>query len=427
MGERSGLNPVVTFLGSRWAPLAALTAMNMFNYMDRYVLTALLPEVQSSLDISDLRAGFLATAFMVVYFVTSPLFGWFGDTGSRPRLLGMGVVLWSLATAVTGLATSFAGLFWARAAVGIGEAAYGSIAPSLITDLFKRSQHGRALSFFYLATPVGSALGYLLGGVFGARFGWRPTFFLVGMPGLFLAVLAFRMTDPVRPAGPWFTGWPQWQPKRSALAVRAAIAAHLRSMRLHLGSNRLYIGTVLGYTAYTFGLGGFAFWAPSFMMRERGFSQSNGMLVFGGITVVTGAIGTLTGGAVGDWLRRRTVKGYTWVNVFAVIVGGMNASLALWCDNNIGFLLSLGVAQMALFLVTGPVNALIVGSVSPAVRGTAMATSIFCIHLFGDAISPVLIGQLSDKAGLRHGMMLTPLAFAVAALIWATTLPHANK
>jgi sugar phosphate permease len=191
--------------------------------------------------------------------------------------------------------------------------------------------------------------------------------------------------------------------------------------------NRLWLGTVAGYTAYTFALGGFAFWAPSYMMRVRGFSQETGMLYFGGITVVTGVAGTLLGGFLGDLLRRYTVKGYTLLSVCAMILGAINATIALTSSSDTVFLVALILAQLCLFLNTGPVNALIVGSVPPHMRASAMASSIFCIHLFGDAISPVLIGWISDRTSLSTGMLVTPGVFLFAAALWATTLPRRRR
>ena len=179
-------------------PLALLTAMNILNYIDRYVITAMLPSIQRDLQLDDRQGGMLGTAFIVVYFLASPGFGWLGDRKRRPRLLAAGVGVWSLATASAGLAKSVAALFVARAAVGIGEAAYGTIAPALLADHFPKAVRGRIMSYFYLATPVGAALGYLLGGALGAAYGWRNTFYMVGLPGLVLAIAAWFMQDPPR-------------------------------------------------------------------------------------------------------------------------------------------------------------------------------------------------------------------------------------
>lgn len=408
-----------------WVLLLALTAMNLLNYVDRYVVTALLPELQVDLHLSDSQAGFLGTAFMVVYFMSSPLFGWLGDLGARPKILGWGVAFWSLATAAAGATQGFRSLLCARAAVGVGEAAYGSIAPSLITDWFPKPLHGRALALFYMATPVGSALGFILGGSIGAHWGWRPAFFIVGLPGLLLALVALGIRDPTRTHSAW-SRLPEMMRTSGKGAVGEVGRAALRTYR-ELWANRLYRGTVAGYTAYTFAIGGLAFWAPSYMMRVRGFSQETGMFYFGGITVVTGVIGTLLGSFLADALRRRTPKGYSILGVLAVAGGSINTLVCLSCDSNAVFLCALVAAQLCLFLNTGPVNALIVGSVPAHMRASAMATSIFCIHLFGDALSPVIIGAISDRTSLTTGMMLIPAGFVLSALIWATTLPKRRR
>ena len=388
--------------------LVALTTMNLLNYIDRYVVTVLLPNIQSELHLNDAQAGALGTAFIVVYFVVSPLFGYVGDRYRRPPWLAAGVGIWSLATAACALTRNATSLFIGRGIVGVGEAAYGTIAPSMLADATPKAQIGRTLSWFYLAIPVGSALGYLLGGVLGKQFGWRHAMLAVGVPGLLLAACALRLKDPQRR-----------HDGERALPLTQAYASLLR--------NRLYVGTVAGYTASTFALGGLAFWAPSYMIRVRHFPQDSGMLLYGGMTVVTGVMGTLIGGFVGDRLLTRVRKAYTWVNIIGALGGAFWCFVALAWQENEGFMVSLAIAQFFLFLNMGPVNALIVGCVSAHVRASAMALSIFSIHLLGDAFSPLLIGKLSDADGLETGMRMIPLAFIVAALIWATTLPQRRR
>jgi MFS family permease len=310
---------------------------------------------------------------------------------------------------------SLGGLIAARGLVGVGEAAYGNIGPALLADSFPKALRGRVLSIFFLATPVGAALGYLLGGVLGQRFGWRAAFLWVGLPGLALAVAAFFMPDPPRgafdaPEAPHPEG------RRGLLAVYRILA-----------QNRLYVGTVAGYIAYTFALGGLAFWMPSYMMRVRGFSQAEGMMTFGAISVGTGIVGTLIGGWLGDRLLRVTRKGYTWLSVGAVAVGAVAAYRALVTPSATEFLVTLILAQLALFLNFGPVNALIVNCVPASMRASAMAVSTFSIHLLGDAISPTLIGSVSDASDLQHGMLIVPAFFVVAGALWATTLPRRRR
>ena len=390
-----------------WMPLLALTSMNMLNYIDRYVITALLPNIQKDLGLSDGAGGMLGTAFMVVYFVVSPFFGWMGDRGKRPLWLAIGVGLWSLATAAAGFANSFVSLFIARASVGIGEAAYGTISPSLLADYFPPEKRGRIMAFFYVAIPVGGALGYLLGGVLGAHFGWRHAFLFVGAPGLFLAAWAAMLHDP---------------PRGQYDAAKSHLKGSVRAVYLSLLRNRLYVCTVLGYTAYTFAIGGMSFWMPSYMMRERGAEQASGMMLFGGTTVVAGMLGTLIGGWLGDFLLKRSDKGYVWVNALSMLgaAGGTAAMLAM-PDFNL-FMVCLSFAQICAFMSTGPVNAIIINSVPAEARATAVAMSIFTIHLLGDSISPTLIGSLSDNSSLGNAMRIVPVVFVLAGAIWAVGL-----
>jgi MFS transporter, Spinster family, sphingosine-1-phosphate transporter len=179
--------------------LAVLTLINLFNYLDRYVVSSLVESLKrSELALSDTQLGFLMTGFVLVYMLTSPVFGTLGDRRGRPRLLAMGVGIWSVATALGGLASSFTGLFATRAAVGVGEAAYGTIAPALLADSFPKEKRGRVFAVFFAAIPIGSAAGYILGGLMDQKFGWRAAFFVAGLPGLALALLCLGLKDPPR-------------------------------------------------------------------------------------------------------------------------------------------------------------------------------------------------------------------------------------
>src|SRR5213596_54536 len=181
--------------------LIVLSLINLFNYVDRYIIAAISESLRhSSLHISDLQYGLLGSGFIIVYMATAPFFGALGDTRSRTRLIALGVAIWSVATALGGLAWSFASLLAARALVGVGEAAYGTIAPSLLADLFRKEFRGRVFGVFFLAIPVGFGLGLAIGGLMDVHFGWRSAFFVAGAPGLVLAFLALRLYDPPRGA-----------------------------------------------------------------------------------------------------------------------------------------------------------------------------------------------------------------------------------
>src|SRR5882672_5236311 len=184
------------------AILALFTALNLLNYLDRTVLSAVLAPVQGDLHLSNFVAGWLPTIFLIGYFATSPVFGALGDrvpAGGRTKLIALGIAVWSAATVASGLAMGTGSLIAARALVGVGEASYATLAPTLIDDLAPASQKSRWMSIFYAATPIGSALGYLVGGAIESSHGWRAAFFVAGGPGLAIALLCLLIVEPPRP------------------------------------------------------------------------------------------------------------------------------------------------------------------------------------------------------------------------------------
>jgi MFS family permease len=390
--------------------LAILTFINLFNYLDRFVVSALAESLKhSSLALSDFKLGSLMTGFLLVYMVTAPVFGALGDRKARPRLIAFGVGIWSLATALSGLATSYLTLLAARSVVGIGEAAYGTIAPSLLADYFPASRRGRVMAVFFCAIPVGSALGFIVGGLVDAHFGWRVAFFVAGIPGLALAALSLMLRDP-----------PRGGEDAGALAQRSANEAHadLRATYTRLVRNFPYVLTVLGYAAYTFAVGGLGFWMPAFLERVHHMPRQEATVSFGEIVVVTGFIGTFAGGWLGDFFSKYSRQAFLWVSALATLIAAPFAWAALATGSSGLYLVSMVVAQLFLFVSTGPVNAAIINLASPAERATAIAVSIFTIHVLGDVLSPPLIGALSDKASLQQAVLVVPVAVLAAGLLW---------
>jgi len=392
--------------------LAVLTLINLFNYLDRWIVAALAESMKhSELRLSDTQLGSLMTGFIIVYMIAAPLFGSLGDARSRTRLLGLGVAIWSVATALAGLATSYASLFAARAAVGVGEAAYGTISPALLADYFPRERRGRVFAVFFAAIPVGSALGYIVGGLVDHYFGWRQAFFVAGVPGLVLAALALRLYDPPRGAQDSAAGSASHAHALSlGGAARAAYAA--------LVGNRPYMLTVLGYAAYTFAIGALAFWTPSFLERTRGIPKAQATVQFGAIVVVTGFIGTYAGGWIGDYFLRVSRQAYLWVSGLVTLVAAPLTLLALAAPRPAVYWTAIVAAELCLFASTGPINSAIVNVVSPHMRATAVALSIFTIHLLGDVPSPSLVGVLSDTRSLGEAVLIIPLAVLVGGMIW---------
>jgi len=396
--------------------LGVVTILNFLNYIDRYILSAVLPRVKSELVLTDFQLGLLANIFLVSYFVASPLFGALGDRLSRPRLMSAGVTAWSMATAAAGFTANFVQLLIARAGVGIGEAAYATISPALLSDYFPRSQRGRAFAVFYVAIPVGSAAGFLLGGTLERVFGWRAAFYAVGLPGIALALLALRVPDPVRGA----TGEPS--PSGRGQGEGLSTAKTLSD----LFRNKAYVGTVLGYAAYTFALGGLAFFMPTYFERVRNLELARADFIVGSVTVLAGLSGTFLGGYLGDWITARVQYGQLWLSGLSSIAAVVPAWLALTVASSPTYIVWFFLAEFLLFLSTGPVNVMIVSVVPPAARARAMAVSIFTIHLFGDAISPPIIGWLADTHGLARAVLIVPVAIGISGFVWTSTAAVPN-
>jgi MFS family permease len=396
------------FSGAAGRALVVLTLINLFNYLDRFVVSALAESLKrSALALTDTQLGLLMTGFVVVYMLASPLFGSLGDRRPRPPLVALGVFVWSLATVLAGFAGSFVALFLARAVVGIGEAAYGTIAPSLLADLFPRSRRGRVMAVFFAAIPIGAALGYVIGGLVNNALGWRATFFIAGAPGLVLALLCLRLPDPPR------GGQDEAPGVGEAAAPAGALATYGRLLR-----NRSYLLTVLGYAAYTFAVGGMAFWMPSFLERVRGLPPAQATIQFGAIVVVTGFVGTFAGGWLGDLLLRRTAQAYLWLSGVTALLAAPLAWIVFTDPRPAVYLPAVVAAELLLFASTGPVNSAILNVVRPGERATAVAMSILTIHLLGDVPSPPLIGHISDLSSLARGVLVVPVAILVAGAIW---------
>ena len=392
--------------------LFVLTLINMFNYVDRQVVAALGETLTSArgLSLSDAQFGSLASAFMVVYMATSPVFGKLGDRFNRPRILAAGVGIWSAFTAFGGFAWSYVSLFACRAVVGIGEAAYGTISPAILSDFFGKDRRGRVFAIFSSAIPIGSALGFMLGGFVDVHWGWRAAFFVAGIPGAILAVLAWRLTDPPRGSQDAdFAGGhaPALAPGESILH------AYRRLIR-----NRPYTLTVLGYAAYTFGMGSLVFWTPTFLERMRGLPKSEATIQFGAIIVATGFIGTFAGGYLGDYLLKRWAQAYLLLSGVATLIAVPFAVVALTAADRSVYFPAIIVAALFLFASTGPINSAIVNLVNPLERATASALSIFAIHALGDVPSPPLLGWVSDRTNLGEAILMVPFAIGIAGLVW---------
>jgi sugar phosphate permease len=268
------------------------------------------------------------------------------------------------------------------------------------------------MSIFFAAIPLGSAAGYVLGGLAGARYGWRAAFFIAGTPGLILALLVLLVKDPPRGQNDVAAGFSRPAPAEAG-AHTAWTSAYGDLLR-----NRVFLLTALGYGAYTFGLGGLAYWMPPFLERVRGMSHSEATVTFGLITLVTGFVGTFAGGWLGDYFRTRNTQSYLWVSGIATFLAAPAVYFAVSSANRSVFLPAIVIGEVLIFMCTGPVNSALVNSVAPTERATALGLSVFLMHLIGDMPAPPLIGAISDHSSLATALLVVPVSIVISGVIW---------
>jgi MFS family permease len=388
--------------------VALLLGINLFNYIDRYVLAAVESKIGQDLLPGDPNAlakmGSLATAFILSYMISAPIFGWLADRMSRWLLVGLGVLVWTLASGGSGLAISYTMLLTTRLFVGVGEGGYGPAAPTLIADLFPIQRRGAVMAWFYMAIPLGSALGYMLGGQIESMAGWRWAFYAVVPPGLLLGVLCFFMKDPPRgisDAGPS-------NPKQ-----HARLADYLALVR-----NPSYVLDCAGMTAMTFAIGGISFWMPRYISEARGAGDlAHVNFVFGALTAVSGIVATLLGGWIGDKLRPRLSGSYFLVSGVGILIACPAVVLMLYLPFPMAWV-AVFVAEFFLFFNTGPSNTILANVTHPSIRATAFALNILLIHALGDALSPPVLGHVAERYSWKVAFGLVVAAMASAGVLW---------
>jgi MFS family permease len=385
------------------AALVLLLAINLFNYIDRQVLAAVEPEIRETFfPHNDPNAmattGLLGTAFLITYMLSAPALGWLADRFSRWIIVGSAVVLWSVASGGSGLAATFGILLVTRIFVGIGEGGYGPAAPTILADLFPLEKRGRILAIFCAAIPVGSALGYVLGGAVAAHFGWRWAFYLVAPPGIVLGLFCFFQRDP-----------------RALDGRRSEKARAGRREYLELVRTRSYLFNCAAQTAFTFAIGGLGFWVAEYL-RYRGQPDSQ-KAYFGLITVVAGLGSTLLGGWLADRLRTRYAASYFLVSGIGMLLAFPFFVAALFIPFPLAWLF-LFVAIFFAFLNTGPSNTAVANVARPSVRATAFAFNILVIHLFGDAPAFPLIGYIGGHTNMNVAFLVVSGMMLLAGVLW---------
>src|SRR4051812_22291871 len=379
--------------------LGLLTTLNFLNYIDRYILPAVQPLIKDEFHPSDTALGALTTVFFIFYMCSAPGIGFLADRKSRKAIITIGALIWSAATLLTAVTYSFSSLLIRHTIVGVGEATFSLIAPAYIADLFPEERRGRVLAFFYMAIPMGAALGYIIGGALGTRYGWRNPFYVCAIPGFIVAMLFYFATD---------------EPARGARET--ALHTIERTTFRGLLRDPAFWTATLGMAMMTFAIGGISAWMPTFLQREKGMPLGRANYYFGLVTVVDGLAGTAVGGWIGDRWLRRSRSAYYSLSAVSVLLA-LPGALCAFYGNPAWLFPSLAIAEFFLFLNTGPLNAAIVNSVAAPIRATAIGLNLFIIHLLGDAMSPTIIGAISDRSSLRLGFSVTLIAMVFSAAL----------
>ncbi len=399
--------------GARSA-LFLLLAINLFNYIDRQVLAALEPDIRATFfPQNDANAmtmtGLLGDAFFVTYMISAPILGLLADRISRWLIVGFAVILWSLASGGSGLAATFAILFATRICVGIGEGGYGPAAPTILADSFPIETRGRIMAIFYTAIPVGSALGYVIGGLVGAHLGWRWAFYLVTPPGLLLGLLCFLQREPRA---------------RSRQVLQKSLRQSLRDY-VRLFRTRSYVINCAAQTLMTFVTGGLGFWASAYL-RYRNQSPEVGMTIFGLITVVAGLTSTLLGGVIADRLRSRLAGSYFLVSGVGMLIACPFFVATLYIPFPAAWI-TMFVAIFFLFVNTGPSNTALANVSLPAVRATAFAVNILIIHALGDVQAFWLLGYIGGHTNMHVAFLFVSGIILASGVVWLLGVKYLSK
>src|SRR6266436_3758480 len=378
--------------------LIMLTALNLLNYIDRNVLFAVQPLVQAEFHISKAQLGYLASAFLLCYMVAAPFVGPLADRYSRKLIIAVGAIFWSGLTLLTAFTHTYTELLIRHTLVGIGEATFVTIAPTFVADLFAEEMRGRILGVFYLAIPVGSAAGYLLGGNLAPHHGWRFPFYIAAAPGFLLAIAVLFLKEPKRGQFDSIKETPE------------------RGTIFGLARNPAFLTATLGMAAMTFSLGGIQVWMPQFLYSERHYSLARANFVFGIIIVVDGIVAALAGGWLGDYLLRRMKGSYYLVSAASMVLGVPFMIVALFAKGR-AMVPAIAAAAFFLLLNTSPLNAAVINSVGAHIRATAIAVNIFIIHILGDVPSPTMMGWVADRRSLQAAFVLPVIAMVVSSAI----------
>ncbi len=387
-----------------------LLIINILNYSDRYVLPAILPKIRADLGLTPIQQGLLGSSFLLVYALATLPLGIWADRSTRKNIVALCVGIWSIATLLAGITHNFLQLFSVRAILGIGEGGYAPASLSLLGDFFSKAKRGRILSYWSAGTLIGAAFGFTVGGFIADVFGWRYAFFIVGLPGLIAAFLAWRILEPTRGAFD-----KEGDSAGKAEIVHGSIGKDFWGSVKKLHTIPTY-WTLVGAQVFSFfTIGGTSFWLPTYFVDTFHLSVARAGVISGAVLVGSGLIGTVAGGWLADFIQRRRPEGRLLVATFGFLLGAPLVLIALLMHSLALFIGVFVIAAISLTFCTGPLNAVMQDVISPEVRATALGLALLLAHLLGDAAAPFVIGAISNGLSLGLALITTAPAFLFLA------------
>ncbi|KAI5615540.1 protein spinster-like 2 isoform 1 [Silurus asotus] len=415
------------------SPAAAagiLSFGNVLNYMDRYTVAGVLSDIQRHFDVTDSGVGLLQTVFICSFMVAAPIFGYLGDRFNRKVILSCGIFFWSAVTLLSSFITQE--YYWvfvlSRGLVGIGESSYSSISPTIIGDLFTNNKRTTWLSVFYLAIPLGSGLGYILGSsAKDLAQDWHWALRVSPVLGMTAGVLILVFVP---------------EPKRG---IVDQTASHMRTRTSWicdiraLLKNRSYMFSSLGTAAVSFATGAFGIWIPQYLARAQEVQETavnKDSLIFGVITCVTGLLGVVIGAATTRFFRKKTDRADPLVCAVSMLGSAIFICLIFVVAKKsiAGAYICIFIGETLLFLNWAITADILMYVVIPTRRATAVAFQGFTSHLLGDAGSPYLIGLISDALqqsyttsvlwqflSLGYALMLCPFVIVLGGIFFLAT------
>ena len=395
-----------------WFGFTILFIINVLNYADRYVLPAVLPKIQADMGLTPLQEGLLGSSFLFVYAIATLPLGVWADRSIRKNIVALCVGIWSVATVLTGFTVNFLQLFSVRSVLGIGEAGYAPASLSLLGDFFSKEKRARILSYWSAGTLLGTAIGLALGGLVADFFGWQYAFFIVGIPGLIAAYLAWRMLEPRRGA---FENAEGDEDDVGSVQVHGNIGKDFQGSLKKLRLIPTYWTLVAALVFSFFTIGGTSFWLPSYFVNAFHLSLGRAGLITAAVLVGSGLIGTVAGGWLADLVQRRRPEGRLLVAACGFLIGAPLVFVALLIHSLPLFISVFIIAAISLSFCTGPLNAVIQDVISPALRATAIGLALLLAHLLGDAAAPTVIGAIANNTSLGFALTVTAPTFLLLA------------